>query len=208
MSGREGGCCRTLWWSQPCCMTSVTCCMASRKISPNTAWTLATRRPELPGCPSGSILMLSSPCGSTSPLSATCVPSILATFKVCPALLSRASLCRAVRSQLKKPARSKRCRITRRPHSSVDGTMRRRFRGSRCQAWNNTVHAYARQRRPFLRWAKERSPSCSCDELTEIALRLRERVALGPRQRYRLVGLGLSNFRKPGQDAAQPALCE
>jgi hypothetical protein len=134
--------------------------------------------------------------------------SILATFKVCPALPSRASVCRAVRSQLKKRARSKHCRITRRPHSSDDGTMRRRFRGSRCQAWNNTVHAYARPRRLFLRWAKERSPSCFCDELTEIALRVRDRVALGPRQRYRLVSLGLSNFREPEQDAAQSVLFE
>ena len=52
------------------------------------------------------------------------------------------------------------------------------------------------------------SPPSSCDELTNIALRLRERVALGPQQRYRLVGVGLSNFREPEQDAAQPALFE
>src|SRR5947199_7678786 len=32
------------------------------------------------------------------------------------------------------------------------------------------------------------SPPSSCEELTDIALRLRERVALGPQQRYRLVG--------------------
>jgi DNA polymerase-4 len=52
------------------------------------------------------------------------------------------------------------------------------------------------------------SPPSSCDEFTDIALRLRERVALGPQQRYRLVGVGLSNFREPEQDAAQPALFE
>jgi DNA polymerase-4 len=52
------------------------------------------------------------------------------------------------------------------------------------------------------------SPPSSCDELTDIALRLRERVALGPLQRYRLVGVGLSNFREPQPDAAQPALFE
>jgi len=52
------------------------------------------------------------------------------------------------------------------------------------------------------------SPPSSCDELTDIALRLRERVALGPLQRYRLVGVGLSNFREPEQDAAQPVLFE
>jgi len=52
------------------------------------------------------------------------------------------------------------------------------------------------------------SPPSSCEELTEIALRLRERLALGPQQRYRLVGVGLANFREPEQDAAQPALFE
>jgi len=52
------------------------------------------------------------------------------------------------------------------------------------------------------------SPPSSCDELTNIALRLRERVGLGPQQRYRLVGVGLSNFREPEQDAVQPALFE
>jgi DNA polymerase IV len=52
------------------------------------------------------------------------------------------------------------------------------------------------------------SPPSSCEELTDIALRLRERVALGPQQRYRLVGVGLSNFRKPQRDAVQPALFE
>jgi DNA polymerase-4 len=50
------------------------------------------------------------------------------------------------------------------------------------------------------------SPPSSCDKLTDIALRLRERVALGPQQRYRLVGVRLSNFREPEQDGAQPAL--
>jgi len=52
------------------------------------------------------------------------------------------------------------------------------------------------------------SPPSSCDELTEIALRLRGRVALGPRQRYRLVGVGLSKFQGPKQGPAQPALFE
>jgi len=37
----------------------------------------------------------------------------------------------------------------------------------------------------------------SCEELTSIALGLRERVNASPRQRYRLVGVGLSNFRDP-----------
>ena len=52
------------------------------------------------------------------------------------------------------------------------------------------------------------SPPSSCDELTDIALRLRERLALDPQQRYRLVGVGFSNFREPEQDAAQRALFE
>jgi DNA polymerase IV len=52
------------------------------------------------------------------------------------------------------------------------------------------------------------SPPSTCEELTEIALRLRERVALGPQQRYRLVGVGLNNFREPEQDSAQPTLFE
>jgi DNA polymerase-4 len=41
------------------------------------------------------------------------------------------------------------------------------------------------------------SPVSSCDELTDIALALREKVQLGPGQRFRLVGVGLSNFRAP-----------
>jgi DNA polymerase IV len=48
----------------------------------------------------------------------------------------------------------------------------------------------------------------SCEELTDIALKLRERVDLGPQQRYRLVGIGLSNFREPEGSAEQPALFE
>ena len=50
-------------------------------------------------------------------------------------------------------------------------------------------------------------PSC-CEELTDIALKLRERVDLGPQQRYRLVGVGLSNFWDPEDTAAQPVLFE
>jgi DNA polymerase-4 len=52
------------------------------------------------------------------------------------------------------------------------------------------------------------SPPSSCDELTRIALELRERVDLGPQQRYRLVGVGLSNFREEEDSTAQPALFE
>jgi DNA polymerase IV len=52
------------------------------------------------------------------------------------------------------------------------------------------------------------SPPSSCQELTDVALKLRERVDLGPRQRYRLVGIGLSNFREAEKTTAQPALFE
>jgi len=50
------------------------------------------------------------------------------------------------------------------------------------------------------------SPPASCEELTNIALSLRERVGLGPHQRFRLVGVGLSNFCDPEDASAQPAL--
>jgi DNA polymerase IV len=50
------------------------------------------------------------------------------------------------------------------------------------------------------------SPPLSCEELTDIALKLRERVDLGSQQRFRLVGVGLSNFREAGETGAQPAL--
>jgi DNA polymerase-4 len=49
-------------------------------------------------------------------------------------------------------------------------------------------------------------PPSSCEELTVIALELLDRVALGPQQRYRLVGVGLSNFRDCEDDAEQPNL--
>ena len=49
-------------------------------------------------------------------------------------------------------------------------------------------------------------PPSSCEELTNLALKLRERVDLSPRQRYRLIGVGLSNFREPEDPAGQPDL--
>jgi DNA polymerase-4 len=52
------------------------------------------------------------------------------------------------------------------------------------------------------------SPPSSCEELTDIALELRGRVDLGQQQRYRLVGVGLSNFWEPEDTAAQPVLFE
>jgi len=51
-----------------------------------------------------------------------------------------------------------------------------------------------------------RAPPSSCEELTSIALSLRERVGLNPEQRFRLVGVGLSNFREPDDASIQSAL--
>jgi DNA polymerase-4 len=45
-------------------------------------------------------------------------------------------------------------------------------------------------------------PPESCEELTAIALSLRERVEVDPKQRFRLVGVGLSNFRDEGAGSA------
>jgi DNA polymerase-4 len=50
------------------------------------------------------------------------------------------------------------------------------------------------------------SPPSSCEELTAIALALRERVSLAPQQRFRLVGIGLSKFQDTEDFAAQPTL--
>ena len=52
------------------------------------------------------------------------------------------------------------------------------------------------------------APPSSCEELTSIALSLRERVDLSPKQRFRLVGVGLSNFRDPDHESVQAALFE
>jgi DNA polymerase IV len=52
----------------------------------------------------------------------------------------------------------------------------------------------------------ESFPPSSYEELTNLALKLRERVDLSPRQRYRLIGVGLSNFREPEDPAGQPDL--
>ncbi len=48
----------------------------------------------------------------------------------------------------------------------------------------------------------------SFDQLTKIVLKLRDRVDLGPQQRYRLVGVGLSNFREAEETTGQPTLFE
>ena len=56
-------------------------------------------------------------------------------------------------------------------------------------------------------YTPDRPPS-SCAELTDIALQLRDRVHLGSQQRYRLVGVGLSNFQEPRKTESQQALFE
>lgn len=59
-------------------------------------------------------------------------------------------------------------------------------------------HVLARSQTPA-------SPPASCEDLTRIALSLRDKVSLDPKQKYRLVGVGLGNFRDPGEDA-EPSL--
>jgi DNA polymerase IV len=49
------------------------------------------------------------------------------------------------------------------------------------------------------------SPPASSEELTRIALSLRDRVVADPRQLFRLAGVGLGNFRDPDEDA-EPSL--
>jgi DNA polymerase IV len=49
-------------------------------------------------------------------------------------------------------------------------------------------------------------PVASCQELTAIALGLRDRVSLGARQKFRLIGVGLGNFRDPADLREQPEL--
>jgi DNA polymerase-4 len=51
-------------------------------------------------------------------------------------------------------------------------------------------------------------PVSSCEELTGIALLLRQRVDLGPQQRFRLIGVGLHNFHDPAGTLPQPILFE
>ena len=51
------------------------------------------------------------------------------------------------------------------------------------------------------------APPTSCDELTGIALALRERIEMGPKQLFRLVGVGLSNFQI-AESSASPLFVE
>jgi DNA polymerase IV len=51
-------------------------------------------------------------------------------------------------------------------------------------------------------------PPSSCEQLTSIALSLRDRVNMGPQQRFRLVGVGVGNFRESEGIAAHPVLFE
>jgi DNA polymerase IV len=52
----------------------------------------------------------------------------------------------------------------------------------------------------------QRDPLSSCEQLIRVALSLRERVNLGRNQRYRLIGVGLHNFRDAVDEPAQPEL--
>jgi DNA polymerase-4 len=45
------------------------------------------------------------------------------------------------------------------------------------------------------------SPPASCEEITRIALSLRGKVTLDPKQKFRLAGVGLGNFRDPREDS-------
>jgi len=58
----------------------------------------------------------------------------------------------------------------------------------------------------FTRSHTPSAPPSSCEELIDIALSLRERADLGPLRRFRLVGVGLSNFREPEETPGQSAL--
>jgi len=49
------------------------------------------------------------------------------------------------------------------------------------------------------------SPPASCEDLTRIALSLLYKVTLNPKQKFRLVGVGLGNFHDPGEDT-EPSL--
>ena len=49
-------------------------------------------------------------------------------------------------------------------------------------------------------------PPASCEELISIALSLRGRVDAGPNRLFRLVGVGLGNFREPEDASSQPGL--
>lgn len=50
------------------------------------------------------------------------------------------------------------------------------------------------------------SPPSSCEELTAIAVALLRKVNLPEQSRYRLAGVGLSNFKEPGEAAPPPGL--
>jgi DNA polymerase-4 len=60
----------------------------------------------------------------------------------------------------------------------------------------------------FTRSYTPSSAPSSCEELANIALSLRERVGLGLHQRFRLVGVGLTNFHGPQDTSVQKVLFE
>jgi len=50
------------------------------------------------------------------------------------------------------------------------------------------------------------TPPSSCEELIDLALSLRKRVDLSPQQKFRLVGVGLSNFSDPEEEGTRHQL--
>jgi DNA polymerase-4 len=57
----------------------------------------------------------------------------------------------------------------------------------------------------FTRSQTPASPPASREELTRIALSLRDKVTFDPKQKFRLVGVGPCNFHDP-EEAAKPSL--
>jgi len=63
----------------------------------------------------------------------------------------------------------------------------------------------------FSSLTRSHTPSASpasCEELTRVALALRDNVRLAQSQRFRLVGVGLSNFQDPHPESAETLLFE
>jgi DNA polymerase-4 len=73
------------------------------------------------------------------------------------------------------------------------GTSRKETRVARTVVLKLKTHDFRILTRSFT----PPSPPATCDELTSIALLLRDRVNLDAKQLYRLVGVGLSNFYDP-----------
>ena len=71
----------------------------------------------------------------------------------------------------------------------------RASKGNTRQARTAVLKLKTKEFSSFTRSLTPHTSIASCEDLTNIALALRERVDLPPQQLYRLVGVGLSNFR-------------